>query len=191
MKSLLSFVGWVLFLAAAVVGLVFYNAVHVPALRRLARQQTEVRMWTTEVESLKARVDRVRVVPETTFVAVFSFDELFGSAEGFSVSAGGESALRDIVTMLRQSAGPVTVIGHTDDGELPSRVKGLYPSRWHYAAAAASSVAQGLAGWGIPANRLTVRSEGAGRPRDSNATLEGRSRNRRVEILVLREKADG
>lgn len=190
MRSLFAFVGWVLFLAAVAGALVFYNAAHVPARRRLARQQGEVKMWTAEVESLRARVERAGTAPETAFVAVFSFDELFGSAESFAVSAGGESALRDIVTMLQRSSGRVTVTGHTDSGELPDRVKSLYPSRWHYAAAAAAAVTQGLAGWGIAADRLVVRSEGGARPRDSNATLEGRSRNRRVEILVLKEKAD-
>ena len=112
MKSLLNFAGWLLLLVVLGFGLVLYNAVHMPALRRLARQSDEIGMWTSEIELLRDSLDRATLLPETTFTAVFSFDELFGGAEGFAISKDGESSLRDIVTMLQQSSGAIAV---TDD----------------------------------------------------------------------------
>lgn len=188
MRSLFSFLGWLLLLAVVALGLILYNAVHVPTLRRSARQLDEIGMWTSEIESLRADLDRRDVRPETAFAAIFTFDELFGSSEALAIGTGGESTLRGIVTMLQQSSETVTITGHTDAGELPARVKGLHPSSWHYAAAGAAAVARGLADWGIAADRLEVRSAGATRPRDSNATPDGRTRNRRVEVLVLRNQ---
>jgi outer membrane protein OmpA-like peptidoglycan-associated protein len=188
MKNLLSYIGWLLFLATVAVGLILYNAVHVPTAGRLARQQSEIGMWTTEVESLRGQVARAAAPPETAFAGVFTFDELFGSSETFAIGAGGESTLRGIVTMLQQSSGTVMITGHTDAGELPAKVKGLYPSQWHFTAAAAAAVARGLAGWGIAAERILARGAGGTRPRDSNSTPEGRIRNRRVEILVLKDR---
>lgn len=189
MKSLFNFVGWVAFLAAVGLGLIIYNAVHLPALRRQARLQDEVRMWTSEVEVLRDSLDWVSAPTETVFVAVFTFEELFGASEAFAISSGGENTLREIVTMLRESSGIITVTGHTDSGELPARVRGLYPSPWHFSATAAAAVAHGLDRWGIAAERLRVRSAGATMPRDVNTTPAGRTRNRRVEILVLKTGA--
>ncbi|MFO7676001.1 MAG: OmpA family protein [bacterium] len=186
MKNTLSYVGWLAFLAVLAVGLILYNAVHLPVARRLARQQNEIGMWTVEVESLRAQAGRAAAPAETAFAAVFTFEELFGASEGLAIGAGGEGTLRGIVTMLQQAPGAVTVSGHTDSAELPAKVKGLYPSHWHYGAAAAASVCWALAAWGVGADRLEVRSAGAGRPRDSNATAEGRARNRRVEILIIK-----
>ena len=188
MKGLFSYVGWLLFLGTAALGLIIYNAVHVPVLRREARQQEEIRLWTGELESLRDSLDRRTVSAETSFAAVFSFDELFGSDETFAVSAGGENTLRGIVTMLQQSTGTITVTGHTDSGTLPARVRSSYPSHWHYGSAAAVAVASGLKEWGIAAERLRVASPGAAVPRDDNTSPEGRARNRRIEILVLNDR---
>jgi chemotaxis protein MotB len=41
--------------------------------------------------------------------------------------------------------------------------------------------------YGISESRMTVSSDGANRPMESNETPEGRARNRRVEILILNE----
>jgi flagellar motor protein MotB len=40
-----------------------------------------------------------------------------------------------------------------------------------------------VTGYRISANRLTTAGFGAADPVDSNATLEGRARNRRVELI--------
>jgi len=44
------------------------------------------------------------------------------------------------------------------------------------------SVKTYLVNSGVAANRITVRAYGESRPMTSNATEEGRSQNRRVEI---------
>ena len=49
----------------------------------------------------------------------------------------------------------------------------------------ADSVVSHLVRNGISGNRLSAKGYGSSRPIDSNATLEGRANNRRVEIKVL------
>ena len=69
--------------------------------------------------------------------------------------------------------------GHTDSlgGDAPN----LDLSRRR-----AAAVKQALAsGYGIDAGRLQTAGFGASRPKESNDTLEGRARNRRVELVRL------
>ncbi len=185
MKSLLNVLGWILFLVAVIVGLVFYNAGYVPVRNRLARQQEEIGMWTREVESLRRDLESAQAPAETAFVAVLTFAELF-KPDGFGISKPGEASLRGTVTMLQKSIGVIEITGHTDGGAIPKKLRDRYPSRWLYAAAASAAVARGLEEWGVASSRLVVRSAGSSMPRGDSDSPEGRMRNRRVEILVCK-----
>jgi outer membrane protein OmpA-like peptidoglycan-associated protein len=71
----------------------------------------------------------------------------------------------------------VYIVGHTDNqGALDYNV-GLSQRR-------AEAVARALAGqYGIPAARMSARGLGPLAPVTSNATEEGRAKNRRVELV--------
>jgi chemotaxis protein MotB len=78
---------------------------------------------------------------------------------------------------------PIAVEGHTDP--LPIRSE-RFPSNWELSTARASSVVRFLIAHGLAAGRLTASGYAALHPLTSNATAHGRSRNRRVEIVLLR-----
>lgn len=71
----------------------------------------------------------------------------------------------------------VQVEGHTDNIGTDAANQTLSQAR---AAAVRASL---IAPQGVNAQRLTATGYGATRPRESNATLEGRARNRRVELV--------
>lgn len=78
--------------------------------------------------------------------------------------------------------GVLTVEGHTDN--IPIRTA-RFQSNWDLSAARASSVANGLLrNPAVEAARLQVHGFAETRPRADNGTLEGRTLNRRVEIVV-------
>lgn len=78
--------------------------------------------------------------------------------------------------------GTVLVTGYTDS--VPMR-SARFPSNWHLSEARAQSVAAILSTRLTQPERLKVRGRGEAEPVASNATPEGRARNRRVEITVL------
>jgi chemotaxis protein MotB len=76
----------------------------------------------------------------------------------------------------------VTVEGHTDN--FP--IHGLYPTNWELSTARASRVVRFLIEHGVAKGRLAATGYAALHPIASNGTEAGRSRNRRVEIVLLR-----
>jgi outer membrane protein OmpA-like peptidoglycan-associated protein len=68
------------------------------------------------------------------------------------------------------------IAGHTDsDGDAGANMK--------LSLARANEVKKKLVAMGIPPNRLTTKGLGASTPIDTNATLDGKANNRRVEFI--------
>jgi flagellar motor protein MotB len=77
----------------------------------------------------------------------------------------------------------VRVVGHSDN--VPIRTA-RFPSNWELSRARAASVARELAREMGDGSRLQVDGLADTQPIDTNATDDGRRRNRRIEILVPR-----
>ncbi len=86
-------------------------------------------------------------------------------------------ALRAVAALLGRHPGwTLAVEGHTDSVGSAAANAALSTRR-------AEAVRLSLVTYGVAAGRLTSRGLGATRPRETNATLEGRARNRRVEMV--------
>ncbi len=80
----------------------------------------------------------------------------------------------------------ISVEGHTDN--VPIRGS-LYPTNWELSTARASGVVRFLLEHGAQKMRMSASGYAALHPISNNTTDSGRSRNRRVEIVLLRSKA--
>lgn len=90
--------------------------------------------------------------------------------------------LGKIGTVLKEVDGSIVVSGHTDN--LPIFTS-QYPSNWVLSAARAASVVHYLTTYSkVKSDRIEIRAYGDIHPVDSNKTVEGRAKNRRVEISV-------
>lgn len=78
---------------------------------------------------------------------------------------------------------PISVVGNTDDVPISTS---LFPSNWELSVARATGVVRYMIGQGVAARRLEASGVAGERPIAPNATEGGRSRNRRVEIALLR-----
>jgi chemotaxis protein MotB len=78
---------------------------------------------------------------------------------------------------------PINVEGHTDNVPIHSS---QYPTNWELSTARASSVVRLLIADNAPADRLGAVGYAQLHPIASNSSAAGRSRNRRVEIVLLR-----
>jgi len=178
---------WILLLLLAVMFLLFYNFGYVPRADRVNRQQQEIDMWTNQVQELSDSLRTMLTRADTGLVVSLTFDQLSGGADNFQLVPSAESTLKALIPSLQADAGPVQVIGHTDTGPVPTKLRDHYPSNWEYAAARAGAVARALIAWGVAPGRVTIQSFGDRRPVGPNTTAAGRASNRRVEIVLLNQ----
>jgi len=107
---------------------------------------------------------------------------LFESGKAEVRNAFKPAAAR-IARLLGQESGFIKVVGHTDNVPIKSV---RFPSNWHLSVERAKAVAELLKQGISRPDRLQVDGKGAEVSIDSNATPDGRSKNRRVEILIPR-----
>jgi chemotaxis protein MotB len=94
--------------------------------------------------------------------------------------------LTQVSHVLRLAPGhDVMVEGHTDSVPIRGSV---YPTNWELSTARASRVVRFLVEHGATTLRMGASGYAAIHPISSNTTPAGRSRNRRVEIVLLRSK---
>lgn len=89
-----------------------------------------------------------------------------------------------IAGILAGNDNRVIVEGHTDN--VPIQTK-QFPSNWELSAARAASIVRALQERGISPDRLEASGMADTKPRNSNLTASGRSENRRVSLLVLKD----
>ena len=94
--------------------------------------------------------------------------------------------LSKVASILRQEGHHnVMVEGHTDNVPIKGSV---FPTNWELSTARASRVVRFLISGGVPRGRLSAAGYAALHPIATNTTEAGRSRNRRVEIVLLRSR---
>lgn len=101
---------------------------------------------------------------------------------------GAKGLLRKVGSILGSDVESVKTQGHTDN--VPIADSSQFRSNWHLGAARAVSVLRFMAQESsLEPEKFEASSFGKYRPVTSNKTMEGRRRNRRVEIYIIyREK---
>ena len=104
------------------------------------------------------------------------------------LAKGNEVVLKVVTeTLQRNPLLKLVIVGHTDNQ--PNPLKGT--DNWKYGALRASKLADELATtYYVSPNRLTAASQGEYGPSRSNATEEGRTRNRRVDFVFTSSVAN-
>jgi chemotaxis protein MotB len=152
-----------------------------------------------DFRALKAKIDRyarehglakevsTTIAHRGIVIRLLTDRVLFDSGEATLKSRSG-ALLRQMALLLKTDARhPITVEGHTDPLPIESE---RYPSNWELSTARASSVVRYFIERGLVPRRMTAAGFAALHPIASNSTADGRSRNRRVEIVLLRLRQD-
>ena len=127
----------------------------------------------------------IELVPQKTVRIILTGDLLFDSAQA-KVKEEAKKTLIKIARLLQQTPYAIDVIGHTDD--LPIST-GQFPSNWELSAARASAVARFLINdMKVPGSQFFVTGLGSYQPVKPNDNQANRAANRRVEIVITREK---
>lgn len=112
---------------------------------------------------------------------------LFASGRA-RLSKGGKDALKAILDVLLEFKDRRFMIaGHTDNRDIRTR---RFKNNWELSTARAVSVVQAMVAAGFDANNLAAAGYGEHSPVASNDTKEGRTKNRRIEIILVPNLAE-
>ncbi|MDQ6434696.1 type VI secretion system protein TssL, long form [Mesorhizobium sp. LHD-90] len=89
-----------------------------------------------------------------------------------------------IAGALDKEPGPIHVIGHTDN--VKPKASGAFKSNFDLSVARAKAVEKIIGPKLSDPSRVSVEGRGEDEPIDDNKTAEGRSKNRRVEVMIPR-----
>lgn len=155
----------------------------------LLQAQTLKKTYNELVEQLEHELDSKNATLKTfekkltiTFVDRILFDS--GRAV---LNQEGKTTLGKVGQALKNSSGSrLRIIGHTDNVLIAEEFRYKFPSNWELSASRASSVARFFQeDSGIDPQKMEVVGKSFYHPMSDNTTPEGRSKNRRVEIVII------
>ncbi|HJV88476.1 MAG TPA: flagellar motor protein MotD [Noviherbaspirillum sp.] len=157
------------------------------ALRKEREHLTGVARDLLKVMAPLVEQGKVRVTQSGRGVSVeINASVLFAPGDA-RLSESSSQALKAVARVLKDDDHSIQVEGHTDS--VPIRTA-LFPSNWELSAVRASSVVRLFIENGIAEKRLSAVGYGPTMPVGSNETTEGRTRNRRVEVVILSSMPD-
>lgn len=113
---------------------------------------------------------------------------LFASGEA-ELKPEGEQVLAQVASVLTQHTNrQIYVIGHTDNVPIRGTLYGRFSSNWELSTARATAAVRYLTEKaGVNSGMLAAVGYGEYHPIASNATPEGRAKNRRIAIVIVPE----
>lgn len=136
-----------------------------------------------DLRKLLNDISGINIKSDARGVVITFPDALLFSSGSAELKPEAYDALTRIAEKLKEIPGKVAIEGHTDNVPISSSI---YKSNWELSAARASSVLHFLLQKGLNPDRFMIAGYGEYRPVASNDTEEGRAKNRRVELIILR-----
>lgn len=135
--------------------------------------------------STELSADQVQIARMQNELKVTMVNEILFPEGGWRLSAKGEQTLTKIAPTLSNLPGQQVVVqGFTDNEPIGPELRSRFPSNLELSSARADEVARYLISKGVPSNSISAQGFGEARPVASNASPEGRAKNRRVEIVI-------
>ncbi len=154
-----------------------------PVIRRLREIMTRIN------PNLKGDVSEIKVVESGHGTIMISLPEsiLFQSGES-RVRSEALPFLKALAEILIEMDRHIRILGHTDN--VPIRTA-QFPSNWELSSGRAVMVVRIFSElYGVPVTHLSATGLADAKPVVSNDTPEGRTKNRRVEIIILEKAAN-
>ncbi|WP_373371903.1 OmpA/MotB family protein [Archangium lansingense] len=112
-------------------------------------------------------------------------DKILFSSGSTKLNKEGQEALEKVAQALKDVQGKlIRVEGHTDNVPVPTDAKTEFASNWELSTTRSLVVVKLLQEQGVPPTMLSALGYGEYQPIASNQTVDGRSLNRRIEIVL-------
>jgi chemotaxis protein MotB len=158
----------------------------------LEQKSSELEKQSSEYEKMAAALrgqiesGRVELTELRGKMTVKMKDKILFSSGSATIGKDGKAALAAVAEVLRSVEGKVfRVEGHTDNVPLG---RGTY-TNWELSTARALAIVRYLQEQGVDPTRLAAAGYGEFKPIAPNDTADGRSQNRRIEIVLAAEDA--
>jgi chemotaxis protein MotB len=146
-------------------------------------------------EALKRRIDqlakqehiakhvRTTITPDGLIIELLT-DKIFFDSGSATLKTPAVPLLQKVGAIIAgEHEHPVEVGGFTDAQPIHTD---RYSSNWSLSGDRAAAVVEGLHSSGVATQRLSLKGYGSQQPVATNSTPEGRSRNRRVDVVLTR-----
>jgi chemotaxis protein MotB len=130
------------------------------------------------------QANQVKIEMMKSGIKVNLANEILFPSGSADLNAQGLDVLKRAAAELKKSPYQTLVAGFTDNVSISAKLKEKYPSNWELAGARSARVVRLLEEEGVASVQLISLSFGENHPVESNDTEEGRSRNRRIEIIL-------
>ena len=158
----------------------------------LQQREEEIAQITTELNNFKSNMSEELGQREVTIKQLKDRSTLIQLGSDLVYSIGstrlkeqGKSVLDQVQSLLAQYPDyTVSLEGHTDNIPVKANIS-RFPSNWELSTARAAAAANYLKSVGVDPKIIRVSGFGEYRPLTDNATVEGRAKNRRLEILLI------
>ncbi|MBN2322786.1 MAG: OmpA family protein [Spirochaetes bacterium] len=152
------------------------------------------RTYDSLVKNLEKEISqgKIQVQQEKERLTMKIAEELFFDTGKADIKPEGKEVLVRIGAVLKKIPEKnIRIEGHTDNVPIVSSLKLKYPTNWELGSARATTVVRFFQEeTGIDPLRLSAVSYGEFRPVASNRTDLGRSKNRRIEIILIARDLD-
>jgi chemotaxis protein MotB len=145
--------------------------------KRAEKSSSEIKVLENSVLLQKTKMTQT----ERGLVISLSEAGFFAPGDA-TVSIQAKDVIKSLAESIQNSQIPIRVEGHTDSTPISNA---RYGSNWELSTTRAANVLQELVENGITPERLSASGYGGFQPIAENATPEGRSQNRRVDIVIL------
>jgi chemotaxis protein MotB len=135
------------------------------------------------IRQLHLEGQRITVSHDSRGLIISFQDKIFFEPGKATLTPASEKTLDKLSTILIQTHRQIRVEGHTDNTPIKTA---LFPSNWELSADRATTIVRTLIEWHhFPPDMLSAAGYGEYHPLANNSTIEGKQKNRRVDIVVL------
>lgn len=134
-----------------------------------------------ELDTLKGQ--QITVSQDARGLVISLQERIFFEPGKAALTHQSEKTLDKLATVLIKTNHPIRVEGHTDNTPIRTAV---FPSNWELSSIRATTIVRSLVErHHFPPERLSAAGYGEFFPLADNSTIEGKQKNRRVDIVIL------
>ncbi|UCH92969.1 MAG: OmpA family protein [Candidatus Aminicenantes bacterium] len=160
-------------------------------VEKYKKELEEQQKYINDLEGIKSNLEKTVGTLETKIEdgrlkVSFKGDILFESGR-HQLRAEGKKLLDSVFSILNESTqqNDIFIAGHTDNVPIRADARDKYESNWTLSTYRAIEVVKYLTEKGIGPGSLTAAGYGEYKPIADNSTVEGKAKNRRVELFLI------
>ncbi|RNJ46978.1 type IV / vi secretion system protein, dotu family [Mesorhizobium erdmanii] len=167
-------------------------SVAAPAEPVQAKPPSPIPPDTTQIDRIRAALAQeiaaggLGVGTKGDFIVVEISNQLLFASGQAELKAQFQPIAADIAKALDAEAGPIKIVGHTDN--VKPKKSGAFKSNFDLSVARAKAVQAMIARQLKDPSRLSVDGKGEDEPIADNATADGRAKNRRVDVMIPKQE---